>query len=324
MALLNSDVLTSTELITTAPERRRRPRSGARGVKVKETRADRVFVISAYVLLTVFLLVVLLPLLNVLASSFSSPQAVSSGRVLFWPVDFTVRGYEVALGNPAILRGFANSIFYTVAGTVISVAGTVAIAYPLSRGRLYGTKALTGFVVFTMLFSGGLIPMYLVVQSLGLLDTRWSMLLPNAIGVWQVIIAMVFFRSSIPEELYEAAQLDGAGELRILWTIVLPLAKPLLAVIALMYAIMQWNSYFDALLYLRDADLQPLQLVLRGLLIVPQSGSGGDVAAQLQRRELADLLKYSTVVIATVPMLIAYPFVSKYFSKGIMVGAVKG
>ena len=184
--------------------------------------------------------------------------------------------------------------------------------------------SLTGFVVFTMLFSGGLIPMYLVVQSLGLLDTRWSMLLPNAIGVWQVIIAMVFFRSSIPEELYEAAQLDGAGELRILWTIVLPLAKPLLAVIALMYAIMQWNSYFDALLYLRDADLQPLQLVLRGLLIVPQSGSGGDVAAQLQRRELADLLKYSTVVIATVPMLIAYPFVSKYFSKGIMVGAVKG
>ncbi|MFD6698241.1 MULTISPECIES: carbohydrate ABC transporter permease [unclassified Microbacterium] len=324
MALLDSDALTSTELLTTAPTGRRRPRSAARGVKVKETRADRVFVISAYVLLTIFLLVVLLPLLNVLASSFSSPQAVSSGRVLFWPVDFTLRGYEVALGNPAILRGFANSIFYTVAGTVISVAGTVAIAYPLSRGRLYGTKVLTGFVVFTMLFSGGLIPMYLVVQSLGLLDTRWSMLLPNAIGVWQVIIAMVFFRSSIPEELYEAAQLDGASELRILWTIVLPLAKPLLAVIALMYAIMQWNSYFDALLYLRSADLQPLQLVLRGLLIVPQSGSGGDVAAQLQRRELADLLKYSTVVIATVPMLIAYPFVSKYFSKGIMVGAVKG
>ncbi|VXB34252.1 ABC transporter (permease) for alpha-galacturonides [Microbacterium sp. 8M] len=324
MALIDSEALTPTELLTTSPAGRRRSRSAARGVKVKETRADRIFVISAYVLLTVFLLVVLLPLLNVLASSFSSPQAVSSGRVLFWPVDFTLRGYEVALGNPAILRGFANSIFYTVAGTVISVAGTVAIAYPLSRGRLYGTKALTGFVVFTMLFSGGLIPMYLVVQSLGLLDTRWSMLLPNAIGVWQVIIAMVFFRSSIPEELYEAAQLDGAGELRILWTVVLPLAKPLLAVIALMYAIMQWNSYFDALLYLRSADLQPLQLVLRGLLIVPQSGSGGDVAAQLQRRELADLLKYSTVVIATVPMLIAYPFVSKYFSKGIMVGAVKG
>ena len=204
------------------------------------------------------------------------------------------------------------------------MAGTVAIAYPLSRHNLFGRKVITGAVVFTMLFSGGVIPMYLVVQSLGLLDTRWAMLLPNAIGVWQVIIAMVFFRTSIPDEVYEAAQLDGASELRILWTIVLPLAKPLIAVIALMYAIMQWNSYFDALLYLRDADLQPLQLVLRGLLVLNDMGGGGDVSEQLRRRELADLLRYSTVVIATVPMLVAYPFVAKYFNKGIMVGAVKG
>lgn len=294
------------------------------GVKVKETRADRTFVIAAYLLLTVFLLVVLLPLLNIVASSLSSPQAVSSGRVLFWPVEFTLRGYTEALNNPAILRGFGNSVFYTVVGTIISVAGTVAIAYPLSRANLFGRKTITGGVVFTMLFSGGVIPMYIVVQSLGLLDTRWSMILPNAIGVWQVIIAMVYFRTSIPDEVYEAAQLDGASELRILWTIVLPLAKPLLAVIALMYAIMQWNSYFDALLYLRDADLQPLQLVLRGILILNDGGGGGDLAAQLERRELADLLKYSTVIIATVPMLIVYPFVAKHFSKGIMVGAVKG
>ncbi|WP_308291833.1 carbohydrate ABC transporter permease [Microbacterium jejuense] len=301
-----------------------RGRRASRGVKIKETRADRAFVVVAYVLLTVFLLVVLLPLLNIVASSLSSPHAVSSGQVLFWPIDITFRGYTEALGNPAIVRGFANSVFYTVVGTLISVAGTVAIAYPLSRQNLFGRKVLTGAVVFTMLFSGGVIPMYLVVQSLGLLDTRWSMLLPNAIGVWQVIIAMVFFRSSIPDEVYEAAQLDGASELRILWTIVLPLAKPLIAVIALMYAIMQWNSYFDALLYLRNADLQPLQLVLRGLLVLNDSGGGGDVAEQLRRRELADLLRYSTVVIATVPMLVVYPFVAKYFNKGIMVGAVKG
>jgi putative aldouronate transport system permease protein len=296
----------------------------SRGVRIKEVKADRAFVVVAYALLTVFLLVVLLPLLNIVASSLSSPHAVSSGQVLFWPVDITFRGYTEALGNPAIVRGFANSIFYTVVGTLISVAGTVAIAYPLSRHNLFGRKVITGAVVFTMLFSGGVIPMYLVVQSLGLLDTRWAMLLPNAIGVWQVIIAMVFFRTSVPDEVYEAAQLDGASELRILWTIVLPLAKPLIAVIALMYAIMQWNSYFDALLYLRDADLQPLQLVLRGLLVLNDMGGGGDVSEQLRRRELADLLRYSTVVIATVPMLVIYPFVAKYFNKGIMVGAVKG
>ncbi len=317
-------LLTEEIVVGSGPGKPRRRRSKYAGVKVKETRADRVFVISAYILLSVFLLVVLLPLLNIVASSLSSPQAVSSGRVLFWPVDFTLRGYTEALGNPAILRGFGNSVFYTVLGTLISVAGTVAIAYPLSRSNLFGRKVLTGGVVFTMLFSGGVIPMYIVVQSLGLLDTRWSMLLPNAIGVWQVIIAMVFFRSSIPDEVYEAAQLDGASELRILWTIVLPLAKPLIAVIALMYAIMQWNSYFDALLYLRSADLQPLQLVLRGILILNDTGGGGDLAAQLERRELADLLKFSTVIIATVPMLIVYPFVAKHFSKGIMVGAVKG
>lgn len=317
-------LLTEEIVVGSGPGKPRRKRSRYAGVKVKETRADRVFVISAYILLSVFLLVVLLPLLNIVASSLSSPQAVSSGRVLFWPVDFTLRGYTEALGNPAILRGFGNSVFYTVLGTLISVAGTVAIAYPLSRSNLFGRKVLTGGVVFTMLFSGGVIPMYIVVQSLGLLDTRWSMLLPNAIGVWQVIIAMVFFRSSIPDEVYEAAQLDGASELRILWTIVLPLAKPLIAVIALMYAIMQWNSYFDALLYLRSADLQPLQLVLRGILILNDTGGGGDLAAQLERRELADLLKFSTVIIATVPMLIVYPFVAKHFSKGIMVGAVKG
>ena len=246
----------------------------------------------------------------------SSPHAVSSGQVLFWPVDFTFRGYAEALGNPAIVRGFANSIFYTVVGTVISVAGTVAIAYPLSRHNLFGRKVITGAVVFTMLFSGGVIPMYLVVQSLGLLDTRWAMLLPNAIGVWQVIIAMVFFRTSIPDEVYEAAQLDGASELRILWTIVLPLAKPLIAVIALMYAIMQWNSYFDALLYLRDADLQPLQLVLRGLLVLNDMGGGGDVSEQLRRRELADLLRYSTVVIATVPMLARLPVRREVLQQG--------
>jgi putative aldouronate transport system permease protein len=295
-----------------------------RATRVKDPLVDRVFMVGVYILLLTATAVIVVPLLNILASSFSSPAAVSSGRVFLLPVDFTLRGYEVALGNPQILTGFANSIFYAVFGTLISVTLTIMIAYPLSRKEFWGRGPLTAFVVFTMLFAGGLIPTYIVVQNLGLLDTRWALLLPQAIGVWQVIIAVAFLRSSIPDELYEAAQLDGTSDLRFLWSIVLPLSKPLIAVIALMYAIMQWNSYFDALLYLRDADLQPLQLVLRNILILNSTSGTMDASAALERQQLADLLKFSLIVIATVPVLLIYPFVARYFSQGIMIGAVKG
>ncbi len=297
-----------------------RTRSG----HIRDPLVDRVFMIGVYVLLTTFLLVVLLPLLYIVASSFSDPLAVSSGRVTFWPVDFTLEGYQRALGDDQILTGFANSLFYTGVGTLLSVTLTVAIAYPLSRKDLWGGGTITMAVVFTMLFAGGLIPTYLVVQSLGLLDTRLALILPQAVGVWQVIIAAVFFRSTIPDELYEAAQLDGASDLRFLWSVVLPLSKPLIAVIALMYAITQWNSYFDALLYLRDPSLYPLQLVLRNVLILNEAAPGMDAAAQIERQQLADLMKYSLIVISTVPVMLIYPFVARYFTKGIMIGAVKG
>ncbi|WP_367948744.1 carbohydrate ABC transporter permease [Rathayibacter sp. VKM Ac-2857] len=312
---------------TTAAEGRelaKLPRRRQRTTRIKDPLVDRVFMIAVYVLLTTFLLAVLLPLLYILASSFSSPLAVSSGRVSFWPIDFTLEGYERALGDSTILAGFANSLFYTAAGTFVSLVLTVAIAYPLSRKDFWGRGGITLGVIFTMLFAGGIIPTYLVVQQLGLLDTRWALILPQAVGVWQVIIAVVFFRSSIPDELYEAAQLDGASDLRFLWTIVLPLSKPLLAVVALMYAIYQWNSYFDALLYLRDPSLYPLQLVLRNVLILNQATPGMDAAAQIERQQLADLLKYSLIVISTVPVMVLYPFVARYFNKGIMLGAVKG
>ncbi|ROQ59115.1 putative aldouronate transport system permease protein [Rathayibacter sp. PhB152] len=305
-------------------EAARPPRRRQRATRIKDPMVDRVFMIAVYVLLTTFLLAVLLPLLYILASSFSSPLAVSSGRVSFWPIDFTLEGYERALGDSTIVTGFANSLLYTAAGTFVSLALTVAIAYPLSRKDFWGRGGITLGVIFTMLFAGGIIPTYLVVQQLGLLDTRWALILPQAVGVWQVIIAVVFFRSSIPDELYEAAQLDGASDLRFLWTIVLPLSKPLLAVVALMYAIYQWNSYFDALLYLRDPSLYPLQLVLRNVLILNQATPGMDAAAQIERQQLADLLKYSLIVISTVPVMILYPFVARYFNKGIMLGAVKG
>lgn len=287
-------------------------------------RVDRVFMVGVYVLLTTFLLIVLLPLLYIVASSFSDPLAVSAGRVTFWPIDFTLEGYETALRNPLVLSGFGNSLFYTVAGTFLSVTLTVAIAYPLSRADFWGRGPITFGIILTMLFSGGLIPTYLVVQSLGLLDTRLALIIPQAMGVWQVIIAVAFFRASVPDELYEAAQLDGSSDLRFLWSVVLPLSKPLLAVIALMYAITQWNSYFDALLYLRDPGLYPLQLVLRNILILNDQAGGQEASALLERQRVADLLKYSLIVISTVPVMLIYPFVSRYFTKGIMVGAVKG
>jgi putative aldouronate transport system permease protein len=279
--------------------------------------------IGVYLLLTTFLLVVLVPLVNIVASSFSSPAAVSGGRVFLWPVDFTLVGYEAVLSNDAILTGFANSVFYAVVGTLVSVSLTVMIAYPLSRTELVGRKVLIGGVLFTMLFSGGLIPTYMVVRALGLLDTRWAIILPTAIAAWQVLIAMTFFRSSIPGELYEAAQLDGASDLRFLWSVVLPLSKPLLAVIALMYGIGQWNSYFSALIYLRSEDLYPLQLVLRDLLIVNNSG-GSNLADQLAAQQMADLMKFSLIVVSTVPVLLVYPFVARHFTKGVMLGSVKG
>lgn len=318
----------TTQERTPDRQRRRRRTGGAaevpRSRQIKDPGVDRVFMVGVHVLLVTALVIVLVPLVYILASSFSSPAAVSAGRVFLWPVEPTLRGYEVALSNSAILTGFANSVFYTVAGAAISVTLTLMIAYPLSIPDLWGRKAITKLVVFTMLFAGGIIPTYLVVQALGLLDTRGALLLPQAIGVWQVIIAVAFLRSSIPDELHEAAQLDGASDVRILFTVVLPLAKPLIAVIALMYGIAQWNSYFDALLYLRDADLAPLQIVLRNILVLNTSGGSTDAAAMMERQQLANLLKYSLIVIATVPLLLVYPFVARYFTKGILVGAVKG
>ena len=291
---------------------------------IKESAVDRVFLIAIYILLAVAVIVVVVPLMYIVASSFSSPQAVSSGRVYLWPVEFSVRGYQVALSNPQIVTGYVNSLIYTVAGTLISTTLTIAVAYPLSRPGFRGRNVIMTLLLFTMLFNGGLIPTYLVVQHLGMLNTRWALLIPQAVAVWQVIIARTYFRSAIPGELGEAAELDGCSDLRFLWSVVLPLSKPMIAVIALMYAITQWNSYFDALIYLKDPALYPLQLVLRNILILNTQGGVADVAVQLERQQLADLLKYSLIVVASIPVLVIYPFVARYFTKGVLVGAIKG
>jgi len=292
--------------------------------RIRTTGTDRVFMVFAYGILAIFFLAVFLPLLNVVANSFSAPAAVNAGRVTFWPVDFSLRGYQKAFSDPQIMSGFLHSLFYTGVGTVLAVVLTVCIAYPLSRKDLWGRSVISMAIIFTMLFAGGIIPTYLVVRQLGLLNTPLAMILPQACGVWQVIIAMAFFRSTIPEDLYEAAQLDGASDLNFLLRVVVPLSKPVLAVVALMYAVYSWNSYFDAMLYLQNQHLWPLQLVLRNVLVLNQATPSMSATEILERQQLADLLKYSVMVIASVPLLVVYPFVARHFTKGVMVGAIKG
>ncbi|MCE5168849.1 carbohydrate ABC transporter permease [Paenibacillus profundus] len=293
---------------------------------IRESLPDRLFLIFVYVVLSGALVIVLFPLLHILSASFSSPQAVNSGRVWLFPVDFTLAGYKAVFANPNILTGYGNSLFYAVAGTFVNVVMTVLIAYPLSRRTFYGRHIIMMLLVFTMLFDGGLIPNYMVVKSLGMIDTRWAMIIPGALAVFQVIIARTFFQTSIPEELAEASEIDGCSDVRFITSVVLPLSKPIIAVMTLMYAVGHWNSYFGALIYLKSPDMFPLQIVLRNILILntvdPTMMANVDDMLQLQG--MSELLKYSLIVVASAPVLMIYPFVQKHFVKGVLIGSLKG
>lgn len=292
--------------------------------KIRESVGDRIFLFAIYVILTLVLVAVLYPLIYIVSSSISSPSAVVSGKVWLWPVDISFRGFETIFRTPLIMTGYGNSLIYMGAGTLISVTLTVMLAYPLSRRTFVGRNIILVLVMFTMLFSGGLIPTYLVVKELGMIDSRLALLIPNAIWVWQVIIARSFFQSTIPSELVEASAIDGCSDWRFLRSVVLPLSKPILAVLVLMYAVGQWNAYFDALIYLKSDKLFPLQLVLRSIIIQNNSAGAMDISIQVQRAQLAELLKYSLIVVATLPVLIIYPFVQRYFVQGMLVGSIKG
>lgn len=292
--------------------------------KIKESAGDRIFLTVIYIILTLVVIAIIYPLIFIISSSISSPAAVTSGKVWLYPVDISFKGFSVLLKTPEITTGYLNSLFYTTAGTLISVMLTIMIAYPLSRRTFFGRNALMMVITFTMIFSGGLIPTYMVVKEMHLIDTRWALLIPNAIWVWQVIIARSFFQSSIPEELLEASEIDGCSDMRFIRSVVLPLSKPIIAVLVLMYAVGQWNSYFDALIYLKSADLFPLQLVLRSIIIMNNSSGNMDAMAMVERQQLSELLKYSLIVVATLPVLIIYPFVQRYFVQGMLVGSVKG
>ena len=292
---------------------------------IRDPIGDRILMVFIYIGLAVILGIILYPLLHILAASFSSSEAVITGKVTIFPIKPTLLAYQTVFENSQVIVGFGNTVFYTVVGTIVQVILTVLIAFPLSRREFVGRKVIMIIIVFTMFFEGGLIPSYMIVKDLGLVDTRWALILPKAMGVFQVIIAVTFFKTTIPNELYESAQLDGCSNTGFLWRIVLPLGKPIIAVLVLMYAVGNWNAYFDALIYLNSAELYPLQLVLRNILVMNQMSSlSPEVAYKMaQFQGLSDLLKYALIVVASVPILIFYPFIQKYFVQGMMIGSLK-
>lgn len=291
--------------------------------RINESVGDRLFMGAIYMFLILVLMIVLYPLIYIVSASFSSASAVVSGRVWLFPVEPSLDGYRAIFNNPQIIQGFSNSLFYTVVGTFISVSITVLLAYPLSKRTFYGRNFIMVLLVFTMIFDGGLIPLYLVVKNLNMIDTIWALLLPQALAVFQVIIARTFFQSTIPEELSEASEMDGCSEIKFFWKVVLPLSKPILAVLVLMYAVMKWNMYFDALIYLKSEELFPLQIILRSILILNVE-SGGNIEEVLKLQGLKELMKYSLIVVSSLPVLILYPFVQKHFVKGMLIGSIKG
>jgi putative aldouronate transport system permease protein len=293
---------------------------------IRQSAGDRVFTICNYVLLSLLFLIILYPLIYILSASISDPSAVVAGKVWLWPVHPNLMGYEAVFKHKLIGSGFLNSFYYTTLGTVINVVMTMLAAYPLSRRDLYGKNVIMFLFVFTTMFSGGLIPAYLIVKDLNMLNTIWAMVLPGALSVWNVIITRTYLQTSIAPEMLEVAQIDGCNDFKFVWTIVIPLSGPILAVITLFYAVGNWNQYFSALIYLDKQNLYPLQIVLREILIQNDINALmlSDVQDVARREALRVLLKYSLIVVSTVPLLAVYPFVQKHFVKGVMIGSLKG
>lgn len=287
--------------------------------------SDFVFDVILYCFAALCLIIVLYPLYFIIIASFSDPSAVASGSVWLRPEGFTLEGYQELAKQDNIWVGYRNTILYTAVGTFVGLAVNIPAAYALSRKDLFGRKLFTFLFLFTMFFSGGLVPIYLTVQQFHLYNTFWVMVLPFSVSVYNIIVARTFFQTSIPKDLWDAAQIDGCGTLRYFFRIVLPLSKAILAVLGLWIAVGIWNSYFNALIYLKDSSLYPLQLILRNILVTNQmqSAMGTGEAAQIALRR-ANLLRYSAIIVSTVPIMCVYPFVQKYFNQGVMIGAVKG
>jgi putative aldouronate transport system permease protein len=293
---------------------------------VKQSFGDKLFGFTVHALLVLVLIAVLYPLLFVLSASISDPAKVVGGEVWLWPKDLTFRGYEKVFQNKDILNGYANTLLYTVIGTCVNIVMTILAAYPLSRKDLVGRGLVTALFVFTMFFSGGLIPTYLLIKKLGMVNTMWALIIPNAIAIWNIIIMRTFFQQSIPGEVQESAQIDGCSNVQILLRIVLPLSLPILAVMTLFYSVAHWNSYFSALIYLTDRGKYPLQLVLREILIQSNMKDMVQTSEESLAKSImeAESIKYAVVIVANLPILLLYPFLQRYFVKGLVIGAVKG
>ena len=295
--------------------------------KIHDCTVDKFVYTLNYIILIAFLIIVLYPFVYIVSCSFSSGQALISGKVTLLPVDPTLEGYKAILEYKDIWTGFANSFLYTIAGTLVGLTLTILAAYPLSRFSLVGRRPLMMLFLFTMLFNGGLVPNYMLVLSLGMLNTAWAIILPTALSAYNVIVARTFFINTIPNELHESAELDGCGEFRFLISIVLPLSKAIMAVLVLWIAIGFWNSYFNPMIYLNDKSKFPLQLILREILLMANvdfTKAAANPELYYKNQQLSEILRYGTIIISALPLMVLYPFIQKYFVQGVMIGSVKG
>ncbi|MBT2291075.1 carbohydrate ABC transporter permease [Paenibacillus albidus] len=299
---------------------------------LKESKGDKLFLVSTYIYLCLALVVVIYPLIYILSASISDPQDVNSGAMWLFPKNLTLDGYKLVFENPKIWNGYLNTIIYTVVGTLLNLVVTLPASYALSRSDFVGRQFFMGFILFTMFFSGGLVPTYLLIKNLGLINSMGALILPVAASVWNIVVARTFFQSTIPKELQEAAHIDGCTNLRLFIRIILPLSAPIVAVMALFYGVGHWNSYFPSLIYLNDETKYPLQMVLRQILVLQEMSAettgaaiSGEVAmAMNSKAETASLVKYGVIVVSTLPIIAVYPFLQRYFVQGVMIGSVKG
>ncbi|KAF0818621.1 ABC transporter, permease protein 2 (cluster 1, maltose/g3p/polyamine/iron) [Bacillus sp. ZZV12-4809] len=295
---------------------------------MRETRADRIFDICNKLLIGFFLIIILYPLIYIISASISDPSYVNSGKMWLFPKDITFEGFKRVFQSKEIWIGYRNTIFYTLLGTFINLAVTLPCAYALAKQELVGRGFIMGLLIFTMFFDGGLIPTYLLVRDLGMINTIWAMVIPSAASVWNIIVTMTFFRVTIPKGLEEAAEVDGASVFRTFFQIVLPLSAPIIAVMALFYGVGHWNSYFSGLIYLSDRELFPLQLILRDILIQQEMTTelmmqGTDIKAIGEQARVASIVKYAVMIVSAAPLLIVYPFLQRFFLKGVMIGSIK-